>query len=70
MRNLIAKLRTKWKDEDGGVALEYVIIAGLIAIVIIGGAGLLGNAINDWLSNVANYVGTIESPPAGGGGGS
>jgi pilus assembly protein Flp/PilA len=59
MRNLIAKLRTKWKDEDGGVAIEYVIIAGLIAIVIIGGATLLGEAINDWLAAVADKVNDV-----------
>lgn len=34
------------KDESGATAIEYGLIAALIALAIIVGAGALGNAIN------------------------
>ncbi len=35
------------KDESGATAIEYGLIAALIAVAIIAGAGALGTAIND-----------------------
>ena len=43
MSNLIARFV---KDESGATAIEYGLIAALIALAIIVGAGALGNAIN------------------------
>jgi pilus assembly protein Flp/PilA len=43
MSNLIARFV---KDESGATAIEYGLIAALIALAIITGAGALGNAIN------------------------
>jgi pilus assembly protein Flp/PilA len=34
-------------DESGATAIEYGLIAALIAVAIIAGAGALGTAIND-----------------------
>ncbi len=34
------------KDESGATAIEYGLIAALIAVAIIAGAGALGTAIN------------------------
>lgn len=34
------------KDEDGATAIEYALIAGLIAIAIIGAVTLLGTDLN------------------------
>ncbi|MBN9221268.1 MAG: Flp family type IVb pilin [Mesorhizobium sp.] len=34
------------RDESGATAIEYGLIAALIALAIITGAGALGNAIN------------------------
>ena len=43
MSNLFARFV---KDESGATAIEYGLIAALIALAIITGAGALGNAIN------------------------
>ena len=45
-----------FKDEEGVTALEYGLIAGLIAVAIIAGAQLLGTGINDLFTNVASKV--------------
>ncbi len=34
------------KDENGATAIEYGLIAGIIAVSLISGLGLLGNTIN------------------------
>ena len=39
------KISSFFKREDGATAIEYAIIAGLISVVIIGAAGLLGDEI-------------------------
>jgi len=43
MSNLIARFV---KDESGATAIEYGLIAALIALAIITGATALGNALN------------------------
>lgn len=44
MSNLIARFV---KDESGATAIEYGLIAALIALAIMVGAGALGNSINN-----------------------
>ena len=39
------KISSFFKREDGATAIEYAIIAGLISVVIIAAAGLLGDEI-------------------------
>ena len=46
------------KDESGATAIEYGLIAALIAVVIIGGAGLRGTNLNSKFGAIANKVGT------------
>jgi len=41
------------KDESGATAIEYGLIAALIAVAIIGGATALGNSVNNKFSGVA-----------------
>ncbi|WP_394889078.1 Flp family type IVb pilin [Mesorhizobium sp. AaZ16] len=43
MSNLIARFV---KDESGATAIEYGLIAALIALAIIVGAGAVGNTLN------------------------
>ena len=43
-------------NEDGVTALEYALIAALIAVVIIGGVSLLGQDISKVFSTVANTI--------------
>ena len=41
------------KDESGATAIEYGLIAALIAVAIIGGASSLGNNVGDTFNTVA-----------------
>ena len=43
MKNLVTKFAS---DESGATAIEYALIAGLIALAIIAGATSLGNEIS------------------------
>ena len=44
--NLIQSIRSFIRDEDGAAAIEYGLIAALIAIAIIVGATALGTNLN------------------------
>jgi pilus assembly protein Flp/PilA len=44
------------KDESGATAIEYGLIAALIAVGIIGAARLLGSQISDTFNNVGNAM--------------
>jgi len=43
-------------DRRGVTALEYALIAALVAVVIIGGVSLLGTNISKVFSTVANTI--------------
>ena len=53
MSNLIARFV---KDESGATAIEYGLIAALIALAIMVGAGSLGNALNAKFNGIATSV--------------
>ena len=53
------------QDEGGATAIEYGLIAALIAVVIIGALTLLGTSISSKFSTIASSV-----TAAGGAGGS
>lgn len=44
------------KDERGATAIEYGLIAGLIAVVIITSVGLIGNDLRQVFENIANTL--------------
>jgi pilus assembly protein Flp/PilA len=44
------------KDESGATAIEYGLIAALIALAIIVGAGMLGTALNEKFTTIADCV--------------
>jgi pilus assembly protein Flp/PilA len=44
------------RDERGVTALEYALIAALVAVVIIGGVSLLGTNVSKVFSTVANTI--------------
>ncbi len=44
------------KDESGATAIEYGLIAALIAVIIIGGLTALGNNINAAFMRVAAKI--------------
>ncbi|QKC99250.1 Flp family type IVb pilin [Mesorhizobium sp. NZP2298] len=53
MSNLFARFV---KDESGATAIEYGLIAALIALAIITGAGALGNAINAKFTSIGSTL--------------
>ena len=46
------------KDESGATAIEYGLIAALIAVVIIAGASTLGNTLKNKFNSIATNVST------------
>ncbi|MDD2746779.1 MAG: Flp family type IVb pilin [Acidithiobacillus ferrooxidans] len=48
------------REEEGVTAIEYGLIAGLIAVVIIAGATLLGTDLNTLFTNIAKKIGAIK----------
>jgi pilus assembly protein Flp/PilA len=44
------------KDESGATAIEYGLIAALIAVAIIGGASSLGNNVGTTFTTVADKM--------------
>ncbi len=44
------------KDESGATAIEYGLIAALIAVAIIGGVGALGTAVNGTFVTVTDAI--------------
>ena len=44
-------------DEEGATAIEYGLIAGLIAVGIIAGATALGGGLNTLFENIATKLG-------------
>ena len=49
------------KDESGATAIEYGLIAALIAVVIIGAATTLGSNVSKTFSTIANNVGVLAT---------
>jgi pilus assembly protein Flp/PilA len=43
-------------DRDGVTALEYAMIAALVAVAIIGGVSLLGTSVSQVFSTVASTI--------------
>jgi pilus assembly protein Flp/PilA len=50
------------RDEKGATAIEYGLIAGLIAVVIITAVGLVGTD----LESMFDYIATSLTPPTSG----
>lgn len=49
------------KDESGATAIEYGLIAALISVALITGAGLLGDTLNTTFRNIAGKMSTAGS---------
>lgn len=53
MNKLFAKFL---KDESGATAIEYGLIAALIALAIVTGAGMLGNTLDNQFKGISNQL--------------
>jgi pilus assembly protein Flp/PilA len=59
---MLSIFRRLIKSEKGATAIEYTLIASLIAVAAIAAMGSVGTKVNGVLSNVANSM----DAPAGG----
>jgi pilus assembly protein Flp/PilA len=57
MRNYLKQFLA---DESGATAIEYGLIAALIAVAIIVGASALGTNLNSLFNNVAGCIGATN----------
>jgi pilus assembly protein Flp/PilA len=55
------KMKRFLKEEEGVTAIEYGLIAALIALVIIGAVATLGTNLSSKFSTVATHVGAAGS---------
>ena len=65
MTYVITLLKTLRSDEEGATAIEYGLIAALIAVAIIGGAGVLGTSLDGLFSEVGERVSDSMPESAG-----
>ena len=56
----MSNFRSFLKDESGATAIEYGILAALIAVAIIAGVGLLGNTLNNTFSSIASTLASVD----------
>jgi pilus assembly protein Flp/PilA len=56
MQLIVKSARRFCADDDGVTAIEYALIAALIAVVIIGGATAIGLNVNAVLNTVAGTI--------------
>ena len=55
------KLMKFLRDEDGVTAIEYGLIAGLVAVLIIAGATIMGTSLNTIFSNIGTQLQAIAA---------
>jgi len=56
MKKLIAMFKSSVESERGATAVEYALLVGLIAVVIIGAVTALGTQLNDLFTTVKNAL--------------
>jgi len=54
---MLSIFRTLMRRDDGATAIEYTLIASLIAVAAIAAMQTVGGKINNVLTNVANAMG-------------
>ena len=60
---MVSQFRKLIRDESGAAAIEYGLIAGLIAVVIIAGATALGGTLNTMLTTISGVLAGVGAPP-------
>ena len=53
---MFATLSNLWKNEDGATAIEYGLIAALIAVAAIAAMQLVGTSLTNTFNNVASKL--------------
>ena len=52
-----------FKDEEGVTAIEYGLLAALIALALVAGASALGVNLGQFFQDIADYIGDVPMPP-------
>jgi pilus assembly protein Flp/PilA len=55
------KLQTAWRDDRGVTAIEYGLIAALIAVVIIGAVTLVGGELQTTFTTISTKLNTANT---------
>jgi len=58
-------LKARASEERGQDLVEYAVLTGTIAILVIAGAVLFSDAVRDWFGALATWFGSIGPAPAG-----
>ena len=61
---MLAFIRKLFKKEDGATAIEYGLIAALIAVAIITAAGNIGTSLDTMFGEVSTELDTAITPAA------
>ncbi|KAE8758664.1 pilus assembly protein Flp/PilA [Paraburkholderia sp. BL23I1N1] len=61
MKTIINEVKRFVREEDGVAAIEYGLLAGLIAVMIIAGATLAGTSLNTLFANVGAQLKTAAA---------
>jgi len=56
MESIISSAKSFIRDEDGVTAIEYGLIATLVGVAIIVGAGALGTALNKTFTDLGKLL--------------
>ena len=56
MKKFILELKRFVGSEEAVTAIEYALLAALIAVAVIGGASLLGTSVHNQFSSIATVV--------------
>ena len=61
MKTYLRKIVAFINDEEGASAIEYALLVALIALVIVGGATLLGKSISNMFQNAATKLDAVAT---------
>ena len=64
MLAFVAGVKDKLDSERGATATEYGLLVGLIALIIVGGVGLFGTALDGFFTELGGVVDGWGAPAA------
>jgi len=54
MKTILSRLISFLQSERGATATEYSVMTGFVALIIVGGVGLFGVALNGYFGDLSN----------------
>ena len=65
MNTIINEVKRFVREEEGVAAIEYGLLAGLIAVMIIAGATVAGKSLNTLFTNIGTQLTTASKNTTG-----